>query len=142
MVNSDYTIVITLDNGTNKNEPKAVGTTTINGNNKFDYETDLEGNITGVDVKTAGITMWLGRIDELLAEESKGNEMTLGDNDKPIKGLSFLDILVAAIGHEIDHTTDENLKIQIKDPKKAEQEASKISDKIIDEINANKKKNE
>ena len=78
------------------------------------------------------------RLDEIVTTLSKGGD--IGLYDKSAKGLNFIEILAAAIGHEIEHTTKDNVKTLITDKPNVETEPTKVSDKIVDQTNENKKK--
>lgn len=68
-------------------------------------------------------------------------EYAWGLYQKTTQGLTFIEIAAAAFGHEIEHTTKENILTVDKSGKPAaEKDATKISDQIINETNEQKKK--
>jgi RHS repeat-associated protein len=89
-----------------------------------------------VSVGKSTIDVYLGTVGKLADAEKDGNVGKI--NGKEINGLNFTQILAAVIGHEIEHTTIENLTLQIT-PKATEADVEKeptnISNQIVDEYN-------
>ncbi len=133
LVNSEQPIVIEIVDGKYEKVPDAVGRTD---NGALNVESDFKGNIINVSAKSSTIYVFMGKVDEMLSAQEKGEEYGL--YGKSIKGFTFIEVLAAVIGHEIEHTTKENMKTRLKDPLKVEDQPTLISNNIIDETNANK----
>jgi len=80
----------------------------------------------------------MGKVDEVLKGDGE-----YGLYGKSVEGLSFMKVLAAIVGHEVEHTTTENLLILIKYGSKLKQVEEKPTEKsniIIDETNKKKQK--
>ena len=130
LVNSKHDIEIKLENG--KNGEGDVGKTN-NGKSALIYDFKT-GKYDGVEVEKSTISIFMGKVDKLSKAQEKGLEGNL--NGTSVDDLSFDQILGAVIGHEIEHTTDENIMLQA-DPNKTldqiEQVPTQVSDQIIKE---------
>ena len=99
-------------------------------------ERDENGNVTGYVPEGFAITIFQKNVDS--ATESVSNEGgSIYGKDVP-KGTNFSDIIGIVFGHEIEHATPKDLKHGADNPSDAEGPATKVSDKIIDEINQKK----
>jgi hypothetical protein len=88
-------------------------------------EIDENGKVVGT-IEKSTITLNFESIDKT---------ETVGNTD--VKGMSFNEKLGAVLGHEVEHTTDENYTLSVTG-KDAEAPAYKVSDKIIAETKSNK----
>lgn len=80
------------------------------------------------DVTASTITVYFAGIDKA---DASGKQIFGSENKK---GLSFSEFVSAILGHEIEHTTDENQTINLnKGEDASESDAYKVSDKIIKE---------
>ena len=139
LVNSKKPTEIVLSKRKHPEKSTAVGSTQINDGKDLDYYTDDNGKIVGVDIQKATITIYMGRVNEMVKGNKKGKEYEL--YGKSVKGLSSIEIVAAAVGHEVEHTTSENVKTRItKGDEEAEKVPTRISDTIIDQTNELKKK--
>ena len=130
LVNSAQPIEIIIDNGKGpegeagktKNTDVAVG---------MDMAT---GKIEDATVGKSTITVYMGTIGELADAEKNGDVGTL--NGTSVEGLDFTQIVGAVIGHEIEHTTTDNVIIH-QTPKSTEKQVeavpTEVSNKIITE---------
>ena len=140
LVNSAQPTEIVLKEGkatdTKGNEVPAVAGT-VNG--KIDTYTDnATGKVVDVDISKSTINVYVDKIDEMVAGDKKGEEYGL--YGKSVTGFSFIQIVAAAVGHEIEHTTKGNVITDINTQgKSTEVVPTQISNKIIDEINKLKK---
>ena len=89
-------------------------------------------------VKEATITIYIEAITYFMTDKSV-TDHTIGSVDIANSGFSFIDILAAVAGHEIEHTTDENYRAS-KKRKDFEGPAFGISDLILNEEKENNKK--
>jgi hypothetical protein len=91
------------------------------------------GKIVEVDVEKSVITIYTKAIDEFMNEAKEGGAK-LG-NTSITKDMKTDDVLGAITGHEIEHTTDENMTISVTEGgKAAEVPANEISNKILNEV--------
>jgi RHS repeat-associated protein len=138
LVNSEQPteIVLSPDKHLDKEgKPDDMAGETDNGR-EINYTTDEKDNIVDVTIKKSTITVYVGQVDEMLADDKKGEPHGL--YNKSVAGFSFLEIIGAVIGHEIEHTTKSNTITKIKGGN-YEAEATKVSDAIIDQVNQQKK---
>ncbi len=139
LVNSKQTIEINLKDGkavdkNGKELPAVAGTN----NGAIEVTSDTEGKVVDVSNEKSTINVYMGKVDEIVDQQSKGEEYGL--YGKSVKGFSFIEIIATAVGHEIEHTTKENMIILVTDEKKLEDVPTQISNKIIDQTNQNKAK--
>ncbi len=101
---------------------------------------DLSGNVVDVTIKKFEITFFLKNIDDQAAAlNDKDNSTGATLNGTPMdEGFNFSDIIGAIFGHEIGHTDKENVIIQSNNGD-VEKIPTEISNKIIEEIRANKR---
>jgi hypothetical protein len=137
--NSTHPITVSLDLKTPASETNAAGTTV---NSEVSVGTDLEGNILDASPIKSSITLF-GKKAFALEDAAKDPTMnaTLGINKKEISSkLDAFDILAAVLGHEIGHTSNENVLLQEqgKPLKEIEKTPSSIGDQILDELLKNK----
>jgi len=137
LVNSDVKVRVIFDEGKHKdekgNETNAAATTN-NGPLKFDR--DEKGVATDVKIEEGStITIFKGQINEMVAMNKDPNSDEAAALDgKSVQFLNFIQIAAVAFGHEIEHTTKENILTVDKSGKKeAENQARKVGQKIIDE---------
>jgi hypothetical protein len=144
LVNSEVQVKVLFDPGRHKD--KDGKTTNVFGktdNGEVQITTDTKGK--AVDAKVlegSTITIYKGMIEKAVADNNDPNVPTVPTlYDKSIEGLSYFEIGGAVFGHEIEHTTKENiLDIANEGKGAAEKGPTKVSDKIVDEINAKKKR--
>ena len=134
LVNSEQPTEINLADGKHPTKPTAMGSTD-SGNPKINN--DLEGKPVDADVKKSVITVYTGRINEMLGMAEDYNLSMYG---KSINGLSFNEIVSAVVGHEIEHTTTENIITSVVEPSKGEEVPTQVSNTMIDQINSLKKR--
>jgi len=139
LVNSKQTVEINLKDGkavdkNGKELPAVAGTN----NGAIEVTSDTKGNVVDVSNEKSTINVYMGKVDEIVDQQSKGEEYGL--YGKSVKGFSFIEIIAAAVGHEIEHTTKENMITLVTDETKVEDTPTQISNKIIDETNQNKTK--
>jgi len=72
--------------------------------NYFDEATDLDGVLQDVILKTSDITINVGSIEKVEKDLKSG-----ALKDDSLKGLSFYELLGVTFGHEIQHTTKDNI---------------------------------
>lgn len=141
LVNSEQpTHIVTVGGkhvGKDGKEDAAVASTN---NGTVDTYIDNEtGKVVDVEIKKSVITVYMGQVDEMVAGDAKGEEYGL--YGKSVKGFSFIEIIGAAVGHEIEHTTKSNVIADINSGgKDVEKVPTQISNTIIDQTNENKKK--
>jgi RHS repeat-associated protein len=131
LVNSEQEVRVIIEEGKHERNPAAVGAT----NNGFvTLKHDEKGVVIDAKVEEySTVRVFMGRIKEMLASEKEGNPHTL--YGKSAAGLSSNEIAVAALGHEIEHTTKKNIIIHNNQGRQqAEDDATIYSNKIIDEI--------
>ena len=129
LVNSTVQIQIKLEQGHHPDEPDAAGATTQKGVTLLKQG----DNILGANIKSAEIVIYTDKIEQLANEGGKLEK-------KSVNGLTFSQILGAALGHEIVHAEPVEAAIEARDPSQREVNATKVSDKIIDEENRKIKK--
>ena len=134
LVNSPQTVEVNYDEGKNSKDPSVLGGTN---NGSFNFTTNNKGEIVDVDVKKSVITIYKGRIKEMIAKKKDYNISVYGKN---ANGLSYNELVSVALGHEIDHTIKSNIITLVKEPAKVEVVPTQVSDSMIDEINNLKKK--
>jgi len=136
LVNSPQDTEIKLDNGKG---PKGQAGNTDNGNPGLEMDITT-GKIDGAVTEKSTITVYMGTVGELADADKNGNIGWL--NGTSVEGLSFDQILGAVVGHEIDHTTSENMVLQAqnKTEDEIEKKPTEVSNKIIQEFKAINKK--
>ena len=100
------------------------------------------GKVEDVMVKKSTINIYMGTVGA--TADAEKNRLQGKLNDTSVDGLTFEQVLGATVGHEIEHTTKDNVMISIA-PNSKEQDYEKkpteVSNKIISESRAlNKKK--
>lgn len=99
------------------------------------------GKIEDATVGKSTITVYMGTIGELADAQKNGNVGKL--NGTSVDDLSFTQIIGAVVGHEIEHTTTENVIVQ-QTPgateKEYEEKPTAVSNKIINESRSFNKK--
>lgn len=130
LVNSTQTIEIKLDNGVG---PKGEAGKTNNGT--VAVGTDMAtGKIEEVSVEKSTITVYMGTVGDLADADKNGMIGKL--NGTPVTGLTFTQIIGAVVGHEIEHTTTDNVIVQQtpnSTEKQIEAAPTQVSNKIITE---------
>jgi len=130
LVNSKQTIEIVIDSGRG---PVGEAASTNNGNPGVYVDTKT-GKAEGVEVEKSTITLYMGTVGDLADAEKDGNIGRL--NGTEVNGMTFNQIVGAALGHDIEHTTEENIILQ-QTPSATLEEIEKvptdISNKIIKE---------
>lgn len=143
LATSETKVTVLFAEGTHKdksgNETSAVGVTN-NGNlsiSKNEKGVAVDAKI--VDGST--ITLYKGMADKMVADNNNPKvEDAWGLYGKSTQGLKSTEIIAAAFGHEIDHTTKENIiTIENRGRKEGEKIPTQISNQIIDETNKLKK---
>lgn len=92
------------------------------------------GEVVDVEFKKSTITFYMKTIDNMNSKLNDGNAKT-GDSlngTKVPEGTNFSQLIGIIFGHEIDHTTKENVLASYKG--KQEIEPTKTSDKMINEL--------
>jgi RHS repeat-associated protein len=136
LVNSSQKIKIKFDKETklldDEGKPVAGLTVPIS-----DITFDLNTKTKDANVTSAEITLFEYGIDFVM-EGAKTNKPP----DYSItKNMSFLDVIAVILGHEIEHTTNDNVNIKTNKGKAAaEDKAREVSDIISDQILQNKEK--
>lgn len=138
LVNSEQVIEIVI-----KNEKGPKGQAGGTNNGEVAYATDMEtGKIEDVEVTKSTINIYMGTVGDLADAEKNGAQGKL--NGTPVDGLNFTQILGAVVGHEIEHTTKDNVIIQMtpnSTEAQYEKKPTEVSNKIINESRElNKKK--
>lgn len=97
---------------------------------------DLSGNVESVIVDSSTITINIESIEKVID--------LLKNISNVYSELNLNELIGVTVGHEIEHTTNEDatLKQQGKSTKEIEKVPSEKGDKIIDEIISNKEKQE
>ncbi|MCP2025393.1 hypothetical protein L1276_000533 [Flavobacterium sp. HSC-32F16] len=135
LVNSAKPTEIVLDNGEG---PKGEAGKTDNGNPVV--ATDATGKVEDISFEKSTIKVFMKTVRNLADADKNGEVGKL--NGTKVNGLSFVQILAAVIGHEIEHTTDANIVLYATDASEDEYEKdpTQISNQIIQEsLNQNKK---
>jgi hypothetical protein len=136
LVNSQQPTEVVLDPGKSPRNPKEVA---YADNGEFFVDKDQSGKIVNVEIKKSVITIYAGRINEILDDQKKTG-VVYGLYGKSMKGLTFNEVIGAAAGHEIEHTIKQNIITSItKSYAAAEEVPTEVSNKIIDQTNEHKK---
>lgn len=145
LVNSEQpTEIVLVDGkhkGTNGKEDAAVAGTISGDANGNIPTSENAGKVVDVDMKAikSTIKVYVGQVDEMLVDDKKGEPHGL--YGKSVEGFSFIQIIAAAVGHEIEHGTKENtIKRANCGLEAAEVVPTEVSNTIIDQINTLKKK--
>ena len=105
---------------------------------------DGSGKTIDADINKSTINIYIGRINEMLAADKEGDIVMFkgdGQEGRSTNGLTFIEILAAVIGHEIEHATKNNIIIRAnRGDTVAEEGPTKVSNNIIDQIKKNKQK--
>ncbi len=143
LVTSETKTTVVFAEGTHKdkngNETTAVGVTN-NGN--LDIKKNEKGVATDVKIVDGStITLYKGTADKMVADNNNPKvEDAWGLYGKSTQGLKATEIIAAAFGHEIDHTTKGNIiTIANSGRNEGEKIPTQISNQIIDEFNKLKK---
>ncbi len=143
LVNSESKTTVVFAEGTHKdkngNETSAVGVTN-NGNLSITKdEKGVASDAKIVDGST--ITLYKGMADKMVADNNNPKVPDAwGLYGKSTQGLKSTEIIAAAFGHEIDHTTKGNIiTIENSGRNEGEKIPTQISNQIIDEFNKLKK---
>jgi len=140
LVNSEQKITVTYDKKSpiqkTEDEKIRLGNTVPVSNTEFDTKTKT----SETTVTSASITLLINGIDEAMAIAQKEGAFQIG-NETLTKDMKFFEVLAIVLGHEIEHTKKENVKLQNSNQlKAAEDEAYKISDEQTKETKATHKK--
>jgi RHS repeat-associated protein len=144
LVNSETKTTVVFAEGIHKdkngNETSAVGVTN-NGN--LDIKKNEKG--VAVDVKIVDgstITIYKGMADKMVADNNNPKvEDAWGLYGKSTQGLTSTEIVAAAFGHEIEHTTKDNIiTVENSGKNEGEKVPTQVSGKIIDETLKKKNK--
>lgn len=129
LVNSAQPTEIVLDNGKGP-IGEAGKTKNINPSMEIDLGT---GQATGGQAEKSVITVYMGTIGDLAEADKNGNVGKL--NGTPVNGLNYNQIVGAVVGHEIEHTTSDNIILQQSNAtvKQIEATPTNVSNKIIKE---------
>jgi len=131
LVNAEHPISINVEfSGVvqDKNGNLILGTTS----NKFNKELGVDGSPKSVEMVSSKITIYFGSIDKAIER----NDIVEG---MQASGFQSDDIFTANLGHEIEHTTKENVLIDIVERKDNEKPAIKIGNKILNDIKEKKR---
>ena len=144
LVNSKQKINVKLDESTPIQKDAdgriTLGDTPI----KFDKTTNKKDKTQAaiVDVKSADISLLINGIDAVMGDAKKNGSSPVG-NETITSDMSFLEVLAIVLGHEIEHTTKENVTTAVNQGgEAAETAAEKVSDNITKETKEAKKKEE
>jgi hypothetical protein len=130
-------ITVLFDEG--KHVDKKTGKETTAGavtdNGKVSTTNDENGKpVEAVAIEGSTITIYKGMIDQMDRDNNNPSKNGWSLGGKATMGLSFMEIMSAAFGHEIEHTTSENMIIvNTKGRDAAEVTPVKKSDDIIKE---------
>jgi RHS repeat-associated protein len=143
LVNSGKEITVNINNGTDVKKDKE-GNYVMGQTKPTDYDVDphLEEPASSrkyeAKVYKAEITINVATIAAAYDDEQKTGD-ALFANVNLGKNVSFTDVLGAIFGHEIEHTTDKNLSLDLNDrsPTRdaAEKNALNVSDLIFKQLN-------
>lgn len=140
LVNSDVPIQVIFDT---ENAPVSKEGVPIGGKtDRKGVQTgeDAEGNIVAGILSSAVIRLFSKNIDaqeKAVNDDDSSTGANLNGTEIP-DGFNFAEILSAIFGHEIEHTTTQNV-VETYNGVGAETTPTKISDKIIKEIQEDKK---
>jgi len=96
----------------------------------------LDGEVVGAETEKSVITIYEGSIKDLM--DTKGGSI-LGVNVS--EGFTYDEVLSAVGGEEIQHTTDENVTIEVLEGGEAkEKDSNKYTKAILNELNEKHKK--
>jgi hypothetical protein len=137
LVSSPTKTLINFVDGKHPTEKRAAASTIVG---DFDiYTDDKTKEFVATDpAKEATISIYMGKVDEILKGDGE-----YGLYGKSVEGLSFIEVLAAIVGHEVEHTTTENLLLLVKygpKSKQVEEKPTEKSNNIIDETNKKKQK--
>jgi RHS repeat-associated protein len=137
LINSPTKTQINFVDGKHPTDERAAASTK---NGDFDYYTDDKTKevVAAEPAKEATISIYMGKVDEVLKGDGE-----YGLYGKSTEGLSFMEVLAAIVGHEVEHTTKENLLLLVKygpKSKQVEEKPTEKSNNIIDETTKKKQK--
>ncbi|MBZ4036688.1 hypothetical protein K6T82_18100 [Flavobacterium sp. 17A] len=137
LVNSDIPTTVIIDT---QNTPKDENGVMIAGetgpvlskNGNVAQMKDETGKVVGLKPAGFEITLYSKNAGALIDGNAKGGAGVYG-KELP-KGTTFTQLMGVIFGHEIEHATPQDLLNGYKNPSNEEGPATKISDKIIDEL--------
>jgi RHS repeat-associated protein len=136
LVNSETKVTVLFEEGKHKDKNGKETNAAASNNNGKVNTTD------GKVLEGSTIKIYKGMINQFVADNNNPKvDFAWGLYGKSTQGLSFIEVEAAAFGHEIEHTTKENIiTVANKGAGEGEKVPTEISNKIIDETNALKKK--
>lgn len=109
LVNSNHPISVSydLDATAASKGGYELGTT---GNQKEGTYVNTKGEVVGVEISKSDMTLNIGIAGEYVDDIKSGKQLVETSFDQAVKdnNVSWFDVIVAAFGHEIEHTTSEN----------------------------------
>lgn len=119
----------------------AAGKTINTGNPVSEYDSKTkENSVVGFEVSSSTIDIFATKGREVYKDAKSGKGSSLNGKSIP-KNFSIEDVMAVILGHEIEHTTNENatLRAQGKSEDKIEEKPTEVSNKIVDELSEKKK---
>jgi RHS repeat-associated protein len=144
LVNSELKVKVIFEEGRHKDGKETTNAAASTDNGKLTLPRNDKGEATNVIREgDPTITIYKGMINKMVADNNDPKvEEAWSLYGKSVQFLNFIQIAAAAFGHEIDHTTKENiLAIDKSGKKEGEIEPTNISNAIIDQTNEIIKKN-
>jgi hypothetical protein len=137
LVNSDVKTYVSIDkvNQPKENGKMIAGETTpiVSESGNVGQVKDETGKVVGLKPEAFEVIIYQKNVEELIDSNTNGGAVVYG-KELPTS-TTFSQLMGVIFGHEIEHATTKDLLYGYKNPSDDEGPATKISDKIIDELN-------